>query len=276
MPLFRRPEGARVTDASPMRQMMPFLIKGRNEAAVTFTLAVDVTEALDLAHQTPGISLFHLVLAAHVRTLALRPRLNRFIAGQRLYQRHHIDLAFVVKKRLHDDADMTAVKVRFQPRDTALDVARRADAAITTGRGDAPTTSERELRLITRLPRPLIQLTVALQRALDHHNLLPAALIEPDPLYSSIFLANLGSVGIDAPFHHLFEYGTTPLFATLGRVHPHTTLLPDGSPQTRQRAHLRYTFDERIEDGFYAARSLDLLQHLIEHPRDLLLPPDLP
>jgi pyruvate/2-oxoglutarate dehydrogenase complex dihydrolipoamide acyltransferase (E2) component len=32
---------------------------------------------------------------------------------------------------------------------------------------------------------------------------------------------------------------------------------------------LKFTYDERIEDGLYCARSLDLLRELIERPEKL-------
>jgi pyruvate/2-oxoglutarate dehydrogenase complex dihydrolipoamide acyltransferase (E2) component len=34
-------------------------------------------------------------------------------------------------------------------------------------------------------------------------------------------------------------------------------------------ATLKFTYDERIEDGLYCARSLDRLRELIEHPEKL-------
>ena len=39
-----------------------------------------------------------------------------------------------------------------------------------------------------------------------------------DPLYASAFVANMGSLGLDAPFHHLYEYGGISIFAGFGGV----------------------------------------------------------
>src|SRR5207302_1829795 len=83
-------------------------------------------------------------------------------------------------------------------------------------------------------------------------------------LYASAFVANLGSVGLEAAYHHLFEYGTIPIFVTLGRVHRAPVVLPDGSVGSREIFTLRYTYDERVEDGFYAARALERLQAGLE------------
>ena len=104
------------------------------------------------------------------------------------------------------------------------------------------------------------------QRLLDGWNLLPSAMIKPDPLYSSVFLANLGSIGLEAPFHHLYEYGTTPLFAVIGRIHKEQWIDDDGAVDVRDTVIIRWTFDERICDGLYCARSLDLMKGFLAAP----------
>ena len=78
-------------------------------------------------------------------------------------------------------------------------------------------------------------------------------MIDTDPLYTSAFVANLGSIGIDAAYHHLYEHGNCPLFVTIGQVR-------DG------QLTIRYTFDERVEDGLYCAKSLQVLAQRIEDP----------
>ena len=96
---------------------------------------------------------------------------------------------------------------------------------------------------------------------------MPASFIKNDGFYTSMFVANLGSIGLDSAYHHLFEYGSVSVFAVLGRI---AQLLfeidGEGTIETRPGISIKYTFDERITDGFYCARSLDLLKDYIEHP----------
>jgi pyruvate/2-oxoglutarate dehydrogenase complex dihydrolipoamide acyltransferase (E2) component len=106
-------------------------------------------------------------------------------------------------------------------------------------------------------------------RRLDAWGLLPASFSAGDPLYASAFIANLGSVGLDAAYHHLYEYGTIPIFVTIGRVRRVAVALEDGSVASREVVTLRWTYDERIEDGFYAARALDRLREALEDPDQL-------
>lgn len=273
MPLLGRPDGELVGDAPPLRRMMPHIMPTRAGSTVYFDQRLDVTRTLPWVAER-GITLFELMLAAYVRTLAARPDMHRFVVGRRLYQRRHLELSFAVKKRFEDGAGITTVKVRFDPEDGIDDVSRRVKEAVGVGRGDSATTSEKEMGLLTRLPRSLTRALVSAQRGLDYFNLLPEALLRDDPLYASMFLANLGSVGLQAAYHHLYEYGTIPLFGVIGRIHE-APVAVDGRIEARKVVDVRYTYDERIADGWYAARSLELFEGWVEDP-DTLGQPEAP
>lgn len=273
MPLIPRPDGELVGDASPLRVLMPHLMPSRNGAAVWFEQQIVIEETLAFLESLPGAErpgFFHVVLCALVRTLAERPMLNRFVVGRRLYQRRGIELSFAVKKRFADDGALTTVKVPFTGAERLDEVRALASAAVGEGRGDRPTTSEKEMKVVTLLPRSVLRFVMWAQRALDYFNLLPAPMLRSDPLYASAFLANLGSIGLDAPYHHLFEYGTVPLFISIGRIQLAPVVDPDGSLAVRKVVAFRYTLDERIADGFYCARSLERFRELVQNPATLL------
>jgi pyruvate/2-oxoglutarate dehydrogenase complex dihydrolipoamide acyltransferase (E2) component len=99
--------------------------------------------------------------------------------------------------------------------------------------------------------------------------LAPRSLVDTDPLYTSAFVANLGSIKIDAAYHHLYEHGNCPLFVTIGQV-THAPAVEDGKLVARPQLTLRYSFDERVEDGLYCAKSLQLLAQRIENPASWL------
>jgi hypothetical protein len=265
---FGRPDGQRVRDLPTLRVLMPHLMPTRNESVVYFDQQLDVTETLPWAEER-GVKLFTIVLAAIVRAIGQRPRMNRFIVGRRTYQRHDVEVSFAVKKELSDGGKMTTVKIAFEADDTLTKVEERVREAISVGKGDRDTASEKEMSVVTRLPRSLLRFLMWAQRALDYWNLLPRAMIRNDPLYASIFVANLGSVGLDAAYHHLYEYGTVPLFAVLGRIHRAPVLTDDEEVVVRTVAEMRYSFDERIADGFYAARTLELFKDYVENPAQL-------
>lgn len=281
MPLFTRPDATRPRALNPLRRTMPILMPGRNEAAVYFEQRLELADTLawldaanaDRPHDD-RYKLFDLVLTAAVRTLALRPRLNRFVAGGRLWQRDHIALGFAVKPERSDHSGIRTVKQRFAPDITLPQLRAQVRDAIEQGRTGPESGPEQEMRLLTHLPVSIMRRLMRLQRTLDALGLIPAALLRDDPLYSSIMLANLGSIGLDAPYHHLFEYGTTSLFITLGTIKQAPVVLSDGQVAARPVIDLKYTLDERIADGFYCALSIELFQNLLLDPDTLRSPPD--
>ena len=279
MPILRRPDGVYIRDLKPLRRMIPYIMPTRNEAIVYFEQRLDVTNTLAyVARRNEGleekeISLFQVLLCGLVRTIGLRPKMNRFVVGRRLYQRNDIAMSFAVKKRMADDANMTTVKVVFDADDTVDQVAARVKEAVGVGRGRRKTTSEKEMSFFTRLPRFMLRFVMGAQKTLDYFNLLPAGMIRADPLYATMVVANLGSVGIDSAYHHLYEYGTVPLFATIGKVAREPMAMDDDSLAVRDVLRIRYSFDERITDGFYCARSLDLMKDYIRDPEQLETPP---
>jgi hypothetical protein len=257
VPLFRRKDADLVRDVPDYRRMMPLIMRTRNESSVYFEQRVDVTRALEFtqrynaAHERK-ISLFHLVVWAVVQTLAERPRLNRFTSGGRLYQRRGIWVSYSAKKALDDDSPLFVVKREMQAAWTIEELAERMHGGVAEGRSDKPTYTDKELKLLLKVPLFLLAWFVRLVRRLDAWNLLPHKFIIGDPMYASVFVANLGSLKLEAAYHHNYEYGNIPIFVTVGRLH--------GS-----EAVLKWTLDERIEDGLYCARALERLRERLEN-----------
>lgn len=262
MPLFRRFDGD-VVRTSGTRAIMPFIIPTRAGASVHFEQELDVTNALAFcdAQRAAGkrVTFFEIFTFAVVKTLAARPRLNRFTSGGNLYQRKWIEIGFSAKKAMSDEGAMVAVKRRFDPAADFAGHLERLASGVKEGRSAEKNQTDKELDVFLALPGFLLRWLVALALFLDARNLLPRALIESDPLYCSLFVANLGSVGLEAVYHHLYEWGNCPIFAAIGRVRE---VERDGA--RRKVCVVRYNFDERIEDGLYCARSLEQLRAMIE------------
>lgn len=275
----RRHDGRLVTDVPDERAIMPFIMRHRTESTVYFEQLVDITAAQDWVARWnlaggPRLSLFVLVLHEVACMLHARPRMNRFVAGRRLYERDGVYLSFGAMKEFTDNAPLEMIKRRFEPDDSLDTVVRSLDAAIRQARTAGVTAVDKEIRFFLALPAPLLDIAVSVFHWLDARGLLPSALTRSDPMYSSAVVSNLGSLKLDAAFHHLYEHGNCPLFLVLGRVRP-TPVVHDGQIQARQILPLRWTFDERIEDGLYAARSAELLRRRLEDPiRHLGLPED--
>jgi hypothetical protein len=267
--LGRRRDGT-LARVAPYRRILPFLIPRRNDAMVLFDQQLDMSLTqpwLAAWNQRTGThaTVFHLVLHALGRVLHERPNLNRFVAGRRIYDRHGVFMTFAAKKSMRDDAPLATVKRPFPANESFAALVASLTTDIRIARSDALSKIDKELHLLFRLPAFLLSASIALLRWLDRHGLAPRALIDDDPMYTSVFIANLGSLQLAAAYHHLFEHGNCPLFCTVGAITP-APLVVGGAVEVRPTLPIRYTYDERIEDGFYAASAIASLRHRVEDP----------
>jgi hypothetical protein len=268
--MFGRRRDGTLAQVAPYRRMLPFLMRGKAESAVLFEQQLDMSRAQPWlaewnrrtgAHAT----VFHLVLHALGRVLHERPHLNRFISGRRIYDRRGVFMTFAAKKAMRDDAPLATVRREFPAGESFAAMVAALTSDIQVARSDAISKVDKELGFFLRLPAVVLAAAVAVLRWLDAFGLAPRALIGDDPMYTSAFIANLGSLRIDAAYHHLYEYGNCPLFCTVGRLAP-APIVVDGAIEVRPSLLLRYTYDERVEDGFYAASAIAMVRSWIEDP----------
>jgi pyruvate/2-oxoglutarate dehydrogenase complex dihydrolipoamide acyltransferase (E2) component len=270
----RRSDATLVRDLSAMRRFMPFVSPRRNDSVFYMMQQVEVEAALEYLtkrnrERPPDrpITLFHLFLRATSYAVYLRPGVNRFVKAGRLYQRDGVWLTFSAKREIKDGSPMLTVKRRFEPAGESLD--EMVDAIydrLRAGRAGKKTTSDKEMGLLLRLPHFAIRLALWLAKKGDDLGLLPRSMIDADPLFTSVFLANLGSIDYPAGFHHLWEYGTASIFGVMGRI--------EMGPNGRRRMAIAWTYDERIEDGLYSYHGLESIRERLEHPEQLELSAD--
>jgi pyruvate/2-oxoglutarate dehydrogenase complex dihydrolipoamide acyltransferase (E2) component len=218
-------------------------------------------------------TLFQLYLWACARALHARPGLNRFVSGGRIYQRNEVSISFAAKRQMRDDAPFVTIKLVF-PKDESFDACiGRIRSFVHEGRSGKARAVDTEVNLATRLPGFVLKAGVRALRSLDDMNLMPGAMIANDPMYSSLFAANIGSVGIDDVAHHLYEYGSCSVFGVVGRVKKTVFVGDDDRPVVRDGLKIRWTFDERINDGLYCAASLGIARAVLEDPASVIKEP---
>ena len=71
-----------------------------------------------------GLGYLHLFIAAYIRMVSLRPGINRFVAGRRIYARNNIEVVLTVRRSMSTTSNETTIKAVFAPTDTIFDVAR--------------------------------------------------------------------------------------------------------------------------------------------------------
>ena len=261
-----------VRDNDPLHFFMPYLYPNRADNEAVLQEEVDLT-ALNafLAEKNKGRStdkytLMHAVCTALVRTITLRPKLNYFVKGNRLYHRNDISLSFVVKKQFADTGKEALAFRKFGPETTIDSLHQTIMEEIHDCRSDKVDNSTAGMELFTHLPRWLMRIAIRILFLLDYYGRVPQALIKADPNYSTVLISNLGSIKLSANYHHLSNWGTCSLFLVIGEKHLAPIFQPDGSYEMHEMVNLSITLDERIADGYYYAKSIQIFKHLLQHP----------
>jgi len=271
-----RKDGYYLYDADPMHKFMPYLMPKRTECEVFLRESIDVTDMLSYIEECKkrennSVTLFSLFMATLVRTFAIRPELNNFIAGYRLYRRKRIDIGFVMKKEFKDGGAETTVRLPCDPSWTLDEISERIYSHIKDFRNAEAAGTDNTVRTFSKIPRPFMKFIMSFLRFLNYYGHVPKGLIDSDPSYASAFVANLGSVKGNAPFHHLNNWGTSSLFITIGAIEDRPVVV-NGALEIRKCLDLAFTVDERIADGYYFMKSIGVMKEILSNPRSLEIP----
>lgn len=262
-----------VREVDGMHAVMPHLMPKRTDAEVYLAAKMDVTAALAYIEQKNEgeeeyrATLFHCFIMAIAKTVYLRPLLNRYISGRRVYQRDKITLGFVVKKRFEDHSEESLMVTEALEDWTLTEVTKKVVGKVHTVRGQDSFGLDDTLGLLKKLPRPIMMLAMWGFRTLDFFGKMPKALTDEDINYSTVALSNLGSIRCPAVYHHLNNYGNNSIMVTIGTIHKEEVFQPDGSRAVRDIVDVGVTLDERIADGFYFGRSWKIVQYLLNEPQ---------
>lgn len=268
-----RRDGVWLRDLDPLHGIMPYLYPNRADNEAFIQEQIDLTSLnAYLAKKTESDPEFkytylHAVVAAVVRTVTLRPKMNRFIAGGRIYQRNHIACAFTMKKSFTDDAH-EALWFRKFGEDANIDAIHyRLKEDITALRKEnVDDHSTDAMKMMLRLPQWLLKIVMSFIRYLDRRGRVPYSLVKEDPNYATVFITNLGSIGLKAGYHHLSNWGTCSIFLVLGEKHMAPFYDEQGNVEMREVLDIGLTLDERIADGFYYSKTVKILKHLLQNP----------
>ena len=255
-------------DNDPFHSIVPYVMPKRTEAEVSATDGFDVTKLLKHIEKYnkkngTNIKLFHAFCMAIGKTLYHRPKLNIFISGRRYYQRNDISLSFVAKQKFADDAVETLMFLKVKPEDTIESISKQILGDVSKARSSGSNDLDATMNFVGKLPRFILEIVFWVVRKLEYFGIMPQSLMKGDPNYSSVLLSNLGSIKAVSCYHHLSNYGTCSIMITIG------TLV---DKLKKKMLPVTVTFDERIADGFYFAKSLRLVKYMLENPEELFKP----
>lgn len=215
---------------------------------------------------------FHLIVTAIVKTVTLRPKLNRFYVNGNYYQRDKVTTAFVVKKEFTDSSEEKMAFLEAKGEDTVDTIHDAIRNIVRSTRAGKQNSTDDSMDLFNRMPRFLAKAILHFIMFLDKHGWVPNSLIADDPNYSSVFISNLGSIKLKCGYHHLSTWGTASIFVIIGEKKWTPLYDEHGFVKMYESLDLGLTVDERIADGYYYTRSIKLLKYLLEHPEELEKP----
>ena len=274
-----RRDATLLRDTDALHFIMGIIYPNRadNEAYIAERVNLEPIKAYLAKKNVEGIpfkyTFFHVILTALVKTVTLRPKLNRFYANENYYQRNKITAGFVIKKEFSDGSEEAVALLEARPDatiDTIHEEIRRQVQA--TRNEQKMNTTDNSMDILNKLPRFLSKTAIRFIRFLDRHGWCPDFLIGDDPNYSSVFLSNLGSIRLRSGYHHLTNWGTSSLFCIIGEKKWTPLYDQNGLVEMRETVDLGLTVDERIADGYYYSKSIRLFKYLLEHPELLEQP----
>lgn len=273
-----RKDGHYLTKLDPIAKLMPYIMKERTDAHVYFEDRVDLSKiepfikAYRKEHQVK-IGFMHLVIAAMVRAMSQKPKINRFIAGNKVYARNHISISFTMKKAMTERASDASVKQLYDPNITLHDVVKMVNEEVAYNKNmDNTNDSDIMAKVISYLPGFLIRGFISFVKLTDSMGILPKSILDVSPFHTSMYITNLGSLGIKAVYHHIYNIGTTSMFLAFG-IKERERMFVDGQEIEKRFIDLKVVADERIVDGFYYASAFKLAMKYLQNPERLLEPP---
>lgn len=273
-----RRDATLLRDIDSMHYIMPLMYPNRCDNEAFISERIDLTnvnkylEKKNAGNPAYKYNIFQIIVTAVLKTITLRPQLNRFIANYNLYQRDGVSAAFTIKKIFTDEGDEALAFLRAKPTDNIDSVHDEIFRQVSYVRNEGKDPSTESMDMLQKIPLIFKKPLGAGARFLDRHGWMPQSVIETDPYQSSVVLANLGSIKLHSGYHHLTNWGTTSLFCIVGEKKPRRFELGDGTTELRDSIDIGLTVDERISDGFYCSRAVRLLKTLLENPELLELP----
>ncbi len=274
-----RKEGRLLRSLPAFAKFVPFIMPTRNDACNQYEESFEVSDVDRRLRKLrvdgyKGIGILHFIIAAYIRGVSMLPGMNRFIVGRRIYARDNIEVVMTVKRSLAIDATGTTIKVVFEPTDTIFDVYRKMSEKIDeikTVEGNNNTEDVAEA--MCKAPRFLLRFALTILRIMDYFGWLPQSLLDASPFHGSMIITDLGSLRIGPIYHHIYNFGTLPVFISFGAKRHAYELDRHGNMVDRKYVDCKFVMDERTVDGHYYAQFLQAFRYICQHPEIVETPP---
>ena len=273
-----RRDGKLIKDIDGIHIAMAQLYNGRTENEAYISVQAELKPIVDWIAKHPDeefkYTFFHVILAALLKLLIVRPKLNRFISNRKYYQKNERSLGFIVKRQFSDDAGEGMAVIKGQEKTTIFDVHQAVKDQVIPCRQGKKSSADGALDIFKKMPHWLTCIVFNTIGRWSRKGKLPKSLIEGDSNHCSAFVTNLGSIGLKCGYHHLSNYGTNSIFVVIGEKRMKPFYDEKGNVTMKEVIDIGLTIDERIADGYYYAKSVKIFKNVLENPELLELPFD--
>ena len=265
-----RSDGRKLKNLPPFFKIIPSVMLTRNDSQVYFKQDI-VLNAMDdyiskKLEEGIRLSYMDIIYATVVRIIAERPSLNRFAMNGRLYARDGIYLSLAIKKSLSDTGQETTLKIRYDGTENIFEIKDKLEETIKQNKDtETSNNTDNMAGILSKIPTGFVRFAVKIFSFLDKHGLLPRVVINASPFHTSAFLTNVGSLGIDTIYHHLYNFGTTSMFFAMGKKKK-SFIYEDDEIKKEKCITIAFVGDERICDGYYYASSFRSFIKYLNHP----------
>ena len=274
-----RKEGRLLRSLDPYTKFMPYIMPTRNDGCNQYEESFEVTQVdrrLRALRREgyKGIGMLHFIIASYVRCVSMLPGVNRFVVGRRIFARNNIEIVMTVKRSMSVDATETSIKVIFEPTDTIFDVYRKMNEKIDEIKSsDESTSTDDVAQTLCSLPRGILRLAVTVLRVMDYFGWIPQGLLDASPFHGSMIITDLGSLRLAPIYHHIYNFGTLPVFIAFGAKYHKYELNRKGEVCDNKYIDLKCVMDERMCDGHYYSQFLQGMRYIFLHPEIIETPP---
>lgn len=266
----KRSDGKELKHISPIFRLMPCLMSKRDDSQVFFNQDLVITKIEEYINKKSKegikISTIDIIFAGIVRVMAERPKINRFAINGRIYARNKITLSMMVKKSLTDEADETSVKLDFKGTENIFEIRDMLQSTISENKNDSNENGmDKVASTLSKIPSSVLKFAIGILKFLDKKGHLPKKIIEISPFHASAVVTNVGSLGIDSIYHHIYNFGTVSMFFAVGKKKK-SYVFEDDEIYKEKCINIGFVGDERICDGHYYAATFKSLVRYLTHP----------
>lgn len=268
----KRRDGYRVDNLDYHHFMLPYIKKDRCDSDVYSVYKFDMTNVVKYVekrrreNEDCHLTYFHVFVTVVGKYLYNRPKMNRFIVNKTTYQRNKVQVSFVGKESFTDDASLFMKVLDIEPNDNIDTISSKCYNIIKNIRDKKDSMENTAFAKVIKLPYIIRTLAMYGAKILDKVDLLPKAFIKDNYFYSSVLITDVGSLGNGPVYHDLANFGTNSIIFGVGKIHKEKIILENNEEVIRDICDVGVTIDERIGDGFYFIKSLQLIQKIFDNP----------